>query len=123
MQLKLTSHAPEPKDWHSWYSSATAINRSDVLRNGIRFGMGMKKQLAVRFPEELLVALDEAIGLGAAQNRSSAIVISMQEWLEREGRKRVGSQIVAEYVKHPQTAEETAWVRASSEASIAAEPW
>ena len=67
--------------------------------------------------------LDEAIGLGSAENRSSAIVISMQEWLERERRKRVGAQIVAEYVKRPQTAEETAWVRAASEASIAAEPW
>ncbi len=50
-------------------------------------------------------------------------MISMQEWLERERRKRVGAQIVAEYVKRPQTAEETAWVRAASEASIAAEPW
>jgi hypothetical protein len=47
----------------------------------------------------------------------------MQEWLEREGRKRVRAQIVAENVKRPQTAEETAWVRAASQASIAAEPW
>ncbi len=93
------------------------------MRNGIRFGMGLTKQLAVRFPQEILAALDEAIDLGSAQNRSSAIVISMQEWLERERRKRVGAQIVAEYVKRPQTAEETAWVRAASEASIASEPW
>ena len=44
------------------------------MRNSIRFGMGLTKQLAVRFPEELLVALDEAIGLGSADKRSSAIV-------------------------------------------------
>ena len=93
------------------------------MRNGIRFGMGLTKQLAVRFPQEILAALDGAIDLGSAQNRSSAIVIATQEWLERERRKRIGAQIVAEYVKRPQTAEETAWIRAASEASIAAEPW
>ena len=84
---------------------------------------GMTKQLAVRFPDELLDELDEAIGYGAAENRSSAIVVSMKEWLERERRKRVAGQIVAEYERLPQTAEEISWVRAASEASIAAEPW
>jgi Arc/MetJ-type ribon-helix-helix transcriptional regulator len=83
----------------------------------------MTKQLAVRFPDELLEELDEAIGLGAAENRSSAIVVSMKEWLDRERRKRLAGQIVAEYKRLPQTPEEIAWVRAASEASIAAEPW
>ena len=83
----------------------------------------MTKQLAVRFPDELLEELDEAIGLGAAENRSSAIVVSMKEWLDRERRKRLAGHIVAEYERLPQTAEEIAWVRAASEASIAAEPW
>ena len=84
---------------------------------------GMTKQLAVRFPDDLLEELDEAIGLGAAENRSSAIVVSMKEWLDRERRKRLAGQIVAVYERLPQTAEEIAWVRATSEASIAAEPW
>lgn len=93
------------------------------MQDGIQFGMGSTKQLAVRFPEELLEALDEAIVAGLAENRSAAIVLSMQEWLDRARRAKVAAQIVAEYQRHPQTAEETSWVRAASEASIAAEPW
>ena len=85
--------------------------------------MTRSSQLAVRVPADRLTALDAAIVAGDADNRSAAIMEALDEWIERRRRRLIGESVVAEYTRHPQQASEIAWVRAASEASIAAEPW
>lgn len=73
--------------------------------------------------KDRLAALDEAIAAGDAENRSAAMTVALDEWIDRRRRRVLGALIVAEYSRLPQQPSETAWVRAASEASIAAEPW
>jgi Arc/MetJ-type ribon-helix-helix transcriptional regulator len=85
--------------------------------------MTKSTQLAVRIPTNRIEALDEAIAAGDAENRSAAIVTALDEWIERRRRRLVGAKTVQEYSRLPQQSSELSWVRAASEASIAAEPW
>ncbi len=85
--------------------------------------MTKSTQLAVRIPAKRIAELDEAIAAGDAENRSAAIVAALDEWIDKRRRRLVGAKIVAEYTRLPQQPSELSWVRAASEASIAAEPW
>ncbi len=85
--------------------------------------MTKSTQLAVRMSADRLDALDEAVAAGEAANRSAAMMAALDEWIDRRRRRRVGEQIVHEYERLPQQPSEISWVRAASEASIAAEPW
>ena len=80
-------------------------------------------QLAVRLPADRLAAIDSAVATGDVENRTAAIVAALDEWIDRRRRRLLGEQIVAEYTRLPQQESEIGWVRAASEASIAAEPW
>ena len=85
--------------------------------------MSKSTQLAVRMSGDRLAALDEAVAAGDAENRSAAITAALDDWIDRRRRRVLGERIVAEYTRLPQQPSETSWVRAASEASIAAEPW
>jgi Arc/MetJ-type ribon-helix-helix transcriptional regulator len=85
--------------------------------------MTKSTQLAVRIPSKQIEELDAAIAAGDAENRSAAIVTALDEWIDRRRRRLVGAATVEEYSRLPQQPSELSWVRAASEASIAAEPW
>jgi Arc/MetJ-type ribon-helix-helix transcriptional regulator len=85
--------------------------------------MTSSTQLAIRISDDRVALIDEAIDAGDVKTRSAAIVEALDEWIERRKRRLIGERSVAEYRRLPQQGSETSWVRAASEASIAAEPW
>jgi DNA-binding helix-hairpin-helix protein with protein kinase domain len=77
----------------------------------------------VRISKDRLTALDEVVAAGHAESRRAALDAAVDAWIEHQRRQTLGRQIVDEYTRVPQQPSEISWVRAASEASIAAEPW
>lgn len=83
----------------------------------------MSEQLAVRFPDGLVAALDELVASKRFDSRADAVrqaVVSLLKELRREAE---GRALVDGYTRMPQTDDEVAIAHAAGLRSIDEEPW
>ena len=80
-------------------------------------------QLVTRVDAELIEALDELVEAGVVASRSDAVRVGLERLIDRHRRDEVGRQIVAGYVRHPQTDDEVAASDDAAARMIAEEPW
>lgn len=80
-------------------------------------------QLVTRVDDQLAAALDELVASGTVTSRSDAVRRGLEQLIDSHRRATVGNDIVAGYLRLPQTNEELAWSDAASVAMIAEEPW
>jgi len=80
-------------------------------------------QLVTRVDAELVEALDELVEAGVVASRSDAVRVGLERLIDRHRRDEVGRQIVAGYVRQPQTDEEVAASDDAAARMIADEPW
>lgn len=83
----------------------------------------MSNQIAVRLPDALTIALDEAVAEGFASSRAEAVRAALQAWIEGQRRVATGRAIATAYLTTPQDDELLAAATAAALASIAEEPW
>jgi hypothetical protein len=105
-------------------ASAAAVTRTERASQRKEAQVLSKSTLLLlQISRDRLMALDEAIVAGDAENRSAAVAAALDDWIDRRRTRVLGVQSVAEYTRVSQQPSEVSWVRAASEASIAAEPW
>jgi len=80
-------------------------------------------QMVVRLPDELAASLDEFVSTGAATSRSDAVREGLSLLLDAHRRSTTGEQIVAGYLKMPQSDDDGAWADERTRAMIADDPW
>jgi len=80
-------------------------------------------QVVVRLSDELAASLDELVSTGAAASRSDAVREGLGLLLDAHRRSTTGEQIVAGYLKTPQSVDDGAWADEQTRAMIADEPW
>ncbi len=80
-------------------------------------------QLVARLDDELCRAVDALVTEGVVASRSEAVRRGLEHLVEEHRRRRIGEQIVAGYVDHPQSDDEVAWSDEATRAMIAEEPW
>jgi Arc/MetJ-type ribon-helix-helix transcriptional regulator len=95
-----------PKRIPEWYTSVVAT-----------------EQIAVRLPEELLVALDDLVSKGVYESRAAAVRAGIETVMELERRRRTDRAVVEGYRRIPPTAAEREAAIASLREAIAEEPW
>ena len=83
----------------------------------------MSEQLAVRFPDELVEALDELVASKRFESRADAVRTAVVALLAELRREAEGQAIVDGYTRIPQTDEEVAIAYAAGLRSIDEEPW
>jgi Arc/MetJ-type ribon-helix-helix transcriptional regulator len=81
------------------------------------------EQIAVRLPEELLVALDDLVSKGVYESRAAAVRAGIETVMELERRRRTDRAVVEGYRRIPPTAAEREAAIASLREAIAEEPW
>ena len=79
-------------------------------------------QLVTRIDEELERMIEELIADRVVASRSEAVRRGLGMLIDAHRRKKIANQIVAGYVKQPQSAEDT-WADAATRRMIAEEPW
>jgi Arc/MetJ-type ribon-helix-helix transcriptional regulator len=80
-------------------------------------------QVVVRLPDDLTASLDELVSTGAVASRSDAVREGLGLLLDAHRRTTTGEQIVAGYLKTPQSVDDGAWADEQTRAMIADEPW
>jgi Arc/MetJ-type ribon-helix-helix transcriptional regulator len=80
-------------------------------------------QLVTRVDATLIDGVDELIAAGVVETRSDAVRLGLERLIDRHRRDEIGRQIVAGYVRTPQTEEEVSWADAAAAKMIAEEPW
>lgn len=85
--------------------------------------MRIDTQLAARFDEASVAAIDELVIAGRFASRADALRHAVRDYLDRERRHRIGEAIAEGYRRLPQTDEEVAGAEASTRAMIREEPW
>ena len=81
------------------------------------------EQIAVRLPEELLVALDDLVNKGVYESRAAAVRAGIEAVMELERRRQTDRALVEGYRRVPPTAAEHEAAMASLREAIAEEPW
>jgi Arc/MetJ-type ribon-helix-helix transcriptional regulator len=77
----------------------------------------------VRLPEDIARALDDLVATGVFASRSEAVRDGLRLLLETRRRTATGEQIVAGYLRTPQSDEDGAWADEQTRAMIDEEPW
>jgi Arc/MetJ-type ribon-helix-helix transcriptional regulator len=83
----------------------------------------MAQQLVTRIDDRLATEIDALVADGTVASRSEAVRVSLEAWLDRVRRGRIGQAIVDGYRRVPQTPEELEWADAGASDMIAEEPW
>ena len=83
----------------------------------------MAHQLVTRIDDRLAAELDALVADGTIASRSEAVRQSLEAWLDRIRRDRIGQAIVEGYRRVPQTSEELEWADAGAAEMIAEESW
>lgn len=80
-------------------------------------------QLVTRLDDRLVAAVDELVDSGVVGNRSEAMRMGLERLVEEHRRLRIGAEIVAGYIRCPETDEELAQAEQATRALIEEEPW
>lgn len=80
-------------------------------------------QIAIRLPEDTVVALAELMASGEFETRADAVRTAITTLADQRRRDAVGRAIADGYRRHPQTDEEVEAARRAAVASIQDEPW
>jgi metal-responsive CopG/Arc/MetJ family transcriptional regulator len=80
-------------------------------------------QVVTRLDDKLTAALDGLVADGVVASRSEAVRIGLERLVEEQRRLRIGDEIVAGYMRHPETDEELAQAEQATRALIEEEPW
>jgi Arc/MetJ-type ribon-helix-helix transcriptional regulator len=80
-------------------------------------------QVVTRLEDELVADLDGLVADGVVASRSEGVRMGLERLVEEHRRRRIGAEIVAGYVRQPQTDEEIAGAKRALRAAIDEEPW
>jgi Arc/MetJ-type ribon-helix-helix transcriptional regulator len=80
-------------------------------------------QLVTRVDEDLAAAVDALVAAGAVGNRSEAVRLALEQFVDRHRRDAIGARIAAGYAEIPQTDAEVGWADEASVRMIEDEPW
>ncbi len=94
-----------------------------ALRAWYHICMPSDTQLAARFDDDDVLAIDELVATGRFASRADALRQAVKAFLETERRRMIGEAIADGYRRLPQTDEEMAGAEAAARAMIAEEPW
>lgn len=83
----------------------------------------MTTPIPTRFTDEEIALIDELVGEGVGDNRSSVIRQGVHHLAESVRRARIGSAIAESYRQQPQSAGDDELAMASANALTEAEPW
>lgn len=83
----------------------------------------MSKQLAIRFADDDIAALDELVELGVGGNRPEIVRRAVSLFAEQQRRQRANQQEIATWTEFPETDEEMARAKANGIAYCDAEDW
>jgi Arc/MetJ-type ribon-helix-helix transcriptional regulator len=80
-------------------------------------------QVVTRLDDKLAAELDGLVADGIVSSRSEAVRLGLERLVDEHRRKQIGAEIVAAYVRRPQTDEELAGLDRATRALVAEEPW
>ncbi|HEV3046804.1 MAG TPA: ribbon-helix-helix domain-containing protein [Solirubrobacteraceae bacterium] len=80
-------------------------------------------QVVTRLDDKLVADLDSLVEEGFVASRSEGVRMGLERLLEERRRRRIGDEIVAGYMRHPETDEELAQAEQATRALIEEEPW
>lgn len=80
-------------------------------------------QLVTRVDEDLAAAVDALVAAGAVGNRSEAVRLALEQFVDRHRRQAIGARIAAGYAEIPQTDAQVGWADEASVQMIEDEPW
>jgi Arc/MetJ-type ribon-helix-helix transcriptional regulator len=80
-------------------------------------------QVVTRLDDKLIADLDGLVAEGFVASRSEAVRMGLERLVEERRRRRIGDEIVAGYMRHPETDEELAQAEQATRAMIEEEPW
>ena len=80
-------------------------------------------QVVARIDDKLIDELDGLIEDGLIANRTEAVRIGLQEFVDACRRRRIGAQIADAYRLRPQTEEELAGLDQATRALVREEAW
>lgn len=80
-------------------------------------------QVVTRLDDKLVADLDGLIADGLVANRSEAVRLGLERLVEEHRRRRIGTEIVEGYKRHPETDEELAGLGQATRALVEEEPW
>lgn len=80
-------------------------------------------QVVTRLDDKLVADLDGLVADGFVASRSEAVRMGLERLVEEHRRRRMGAEIVAGYMRHPETDEELAQAEKMTRALIEEEPW
>jgi Arc/MetJ-type ribon-helix-helix transcriptional regulator len=80
-------------------------------------------QVVTRLDDKLAAELDGLVADGVVSNRSEAVRLGLERLVDEHRRQRIGAEIVAGYMRHPETDEELAQAEQATRALIEEEPW
>lgn len=79
--------------------------------------------MVVRLGDELAAEVDQLVASGVVPSRSAAMRLGLERLVDEHRRRRIGEEIVAGYVKVPQTDSDVGWADEATRRMIAEEPW
>lgn len=80
-------------------------------------------QFVTRLDDSLADRVDSLVARGVLTNRSEAVRLGLEEFVDRLEREQIGRQIIEGYERIPVTDEELASAKQSLEEMVAEEPW
>lgn len=80
-------------------------------------------QLVARVDDKLVEQLDGLIEDGVVANRTEAVRLGLERFVDTWRRRRIGSEIAEAYRRRPQTDEELAGLDQATRSLIEEEPW
>lgn len=80
-------------------------------------------QVVARIDDKLADELDSLIEDGVITNRTEAVRIGLEGFVDACRRRQIGAQIAEAYKQHPQTEEELAGLDQATRALIEEEAW
>jgi Arc/MetJ-type ribon-helix-helix transcriptional regulator len=80
-------------------------------------------QVVTRLDDKLVADLDDLVANGRVASRSEGVRIGLEKLIDEHRRRRIGAEIVAGYIRQPQTDEEITRAERALRASIEEEPW
>jgi Arc/MetJ-type ribon-helix-helix transcriptional regulator len=80
-------------------------------------------QVVARIDDKLVHELDSLIDDGVIANRTEAVRVGLERFVDAARRRRIGAQIADAYRRQPQTVDELAGLEEATRALIEEEAW
>ena len=80
-------------------------------------------QVVARIDDKLVEELDRLVEDGIVANRTEAVRVGLEEFVDACRRRQIGAQIAAAYRQRPQAEEELAGLDRATRSLIEEEPW